>query len=247
MYDLAIVVPARRGSSRVANKSMLPFGTSRSLIEWKLRQLSEIIDPRRIYLSSEDDEFLAIAASLGVSQHKRDRRLATGHIAPMSDVITGVVADIPYAHIAWATVVCPLMGPQEYLSAFRRYQELVIDGPHDSLLGVNAMQEFFWFKGEPLNYRADSGHVYSQDLLPVCKVTNSLFMAPRASMLDWRYFFGPAPHLEPLSRLAGVDIDHMEDYQIARALYPVYVEAQHSVNGLADRIEWPPAAGRDSA
>ena len=39
-----------------------------------------------------------------------------------------------------------------------------------------------------------------------------------------RKSFGDNPVLQPLSKLAGVDIDHMEDYRIARALHAVYVE-----------------------
>lgn len=224
MYDLAIVVPVRRDSSRIPNKSMLPFGDCPSLLEWKLRQLMKVTDPARIYLSSEDDEFLGIAADLGISQHKRDRRLATGHIVPMSEVIVGVVEGIPHAHIAWCPIVCPLMAPNEYRQAFDNYEAQVISGPHDSLLGVNAMQEYFWFEGKPLNYRADSGHISSQDLPSVSKVTNSVYMAARKDILNWKYLVGQNPHLEPLSRLAGVDIDYMEDYQVARSLYALYAE-----------------------
>lgn len=243
MYDLAIVVPARRDSSRIPNKSMLPFGDSPSLIEWKLRQLTKVIDPARIYLSSEDDEFLAIAARLGVSRHLRDRRLATGHIVPMPEVITGIVEAIPHEHIAWCTVVCPLMPPQEYLRAFRRYHAGVIEGPFDSLLGVNVMKEYFWFEGKALNYQANRNHISSQDLPGVAKVTNSLYMSPREEILRRGYLVGDNPILEDLSRLSGVDIDYPEDYRFARALYALYVEDQLDTVNPATRIAWPPLTG----
>lgn len=240
MYDLAIVVPARRGSSRIPNKSMLPFGDSPSLIEWKLRQLVAVIDPARIYLSSEDEEFLSIAQKLGVSRHKRDLRLATGHIVPMAEVITGIVREIPHEHIAWCTVVCPLMPPQEYLTAFRRYDEGVINGSFDSLLGVNAMKEYFWFEGKALNYQANRNHVSSQDLPGVAKVTNSLYMSPRQDILDREYLVGSNPILQDLSRLSGVDIDYPEDYRFAQALYALYVEDRLDAVDPATWIAWPP-------
>lgn len=240
MYDLAVIVPVRRGSSRIENKSMLPFGDCSSLIEWKLRQLSTVIDARRIYLSSEDDEFLAIAAGLGVSQHKRDLRLATGHIVPMSEVITGVVREIPHEHIAWCTVVCPLMPPREYLGAFRRYQDQVIGGAFDSLLGVNVMKEYFWFDGRPLNYRADKDHKSSQDLVGVSKVTNSIYMSSRRNILDREYLVGPNPLLKSLSKLSGVDIDHLEDYRMACAMHSIYDKDCLSEIDYCDRISWPP-------
>lgn len=238
MYDLAVVVPARRGSSRIANKSMLPFADADSLIEWKLRQLIRVIDPARIFLSSEDDDFLAIAGRYGVSRHKRELRLAQDHIAPFRDVITGIVRDIPHAHIAWCTVVCPLMPPQEYLDAFRRYHDDVLCGGADSLLGVNLTKEYFWAANGPLNYQATRDHTISQDLPDWYKVTNSIYMCSKRDILRRNYFVGPNPVLHPLSKLSGVDIDYIEDYRIARALHAVYREDDLDSIDPATRIDW---------
>jgi CMP-N-acetylneuraminic acid synthetase len=239
MYDLAVIVPVRRGSSRISNKSMLPFGDAGSLIEWKLKQLVKVIDPWRIYLSSEDDEFLGLAKRFGVSCHRRELRLATDHIAPFRDVITGIVRDIPHDHIAWCTVVCPLMAPQEYLDSFRQYGADVIGGGHDSLLGVNLMKEYFWSRDGSLNYEATRNHTISQHLPDWFKVTNSIYMSPREDILRREYFLGPNPTFSQLSKLAGVDIDYIEDYRVARALHAIYAE-----DGLDDvtpetSIEWP--------
>lgn len=243
MYDLAVIVPVRRDSSRIANKAMLPFGGAGSLIEWKLRQLVRVIDPARLYLSSEDEEFLDIAERLGVSRHRRDRRLATAHIVPMSEVIAGVVSEIPHEHIAWCTVVCPLMPPGEYLRAFRAYREQVIEGSFDSLLGVNAMREYFWADGKALNYQANKAHISSQDLPALLKVTNSIYMSRRQDILDREYLIGDRPFMAELSRLSGVDIDYIEDYRIACALHALYVEDRLDAIDPALLIDWSRAAG----
>ncbi len=227
-FDLGIVVPVRRGSSRIAEKCLLPFGDQPSLIEWKLSQLTRVIDPARIYISSEDPEFLALAAKFGASAHKRSDYLSVGHKAAFSEVITGIVADIPHAHIAWATVVCPLMSPAEYRESFTAYRDQVLSGPKDSLLGVNMAKEFFWSRDGALNYQANRNHTISQELPDWFRVTNSLYMAPRDLILEREYFLGSDPILQELSRLAGIDIDYIEDYRIARALYEVYREAQSS-------------------
>jgi CMP-N-acetylneuraminic acid synthetase len=242
MYDLGIVIPVRKGSSRIANKSMLPFGGADSLIEWKLEQLVKVIDPWRIYLSSEDEEFLAIARRFGVSCHKRELRLATDHIAPFRDVITGIVRDIPHEHIAWCTVVCPLMAPQEYLDSFHLYHEAVVHGAHDSLLGVNLMKEYFWSREGSLNYEATRNHTISQNLPDWFKVTNSIYMSPRQDILRREYFLGPNPAFSQLSKLAGVDIDYIEDYRVARALHTIYHEDRLDALREDSLIHWPAAA-----
>ena len=230
--DLAVIVPVRRGSSRIAEKCLLPFGDQPTLIHWKLSQLTKVIDPAQIYVSSEDEEFLAIANQFGASCHKRARQLAVGHEAPFCDVITGIVREIEHAHIAWATVVCPLMTPREYAKAFATYRRKVVGGDKDSLLGVNPVQDYYWSDGSALNYRADKHHTVSQDLPQWYQVTNSLYMAPRDLILRREYFLGSDPMLFPLARLAGVDIDYIEDYRIARALYSVYEE-----DGLGEIVE----------
>lgn len=241
MYDLAVVVPVRRGSSRISNKSMLPFGDANSLIEWKLSQLVKVIDPWRIYLSSEDDEFLSMAKRFGVSRHKRELRLATDHIAPFRDVITGIVRDIPHEHIAWCTVVCPLMSPQEYLDSFQLYNDAVIVGDHDSLLGVNLMKEYFWSRDGSLNYEATRNHTISQLLPEWFKVTNSIYMCPKDDILLQEYFLGSNPALSQLSKLSGVDIDYIEDYRVARALHAIYEEDGLDKVSTDSLIHWPAA------
>lgn len=238
MYDLAVVVPARRGSSRIAEKCLLPFGDQPSLIEWKLAQLCQVIDPHRIYLSSEDAQFLSLGKRFGVSLHARDPRLAIGHEAAFSEVITGIIRDIPHDHIAWATVVCPLMSPAEYCTAFQAYEREVVYGAKDSLLGVNRAQEYFWSRAGALNYSANRDHTISQDLPEWFRVTNSLYMAPRSQMLARDYFLGDDPVLHELSKLAGIDLDYLEDYHIARALYALYREDGRGRLDPSSRIDW---------
>ncbi len=238
MFDLGVIVPVRRGSSRIAQKCALPFGEETSLIEWKLKQLLAVIDAERIYLSSEDEGFLEIGARLGVSLHQRARHLAVGHTAPFRDVITGITADIAHQHIAWCTVVCPLMPPREYCEAFRDYHEQVIGGAHDSLLGVLPEQEYVWSKQGPLNYEASRNHTISQDLPQWFKVTNSIYMAPRKLVLEREYFLGENPFLKPLSKLSSIDIDYLDDYRFARALYSIYVEDGLGELAEHQRMDW---------
>ncbi|WP_326524649.1 acylneuraminate cytidylyltransferase family protein [Sphingomonas sp.] len=238
MYDLAVIVPVRRGSSRIADKSMLPFGDQPSLIAWKLSQLVRVIDPARIYLSTEDAEFHAIGEEFGVSHHQRGDYLSVGHQAPFRDVITGIVRDIPHQHIAWATVVCPLMPPSEYLASFRAYHRQIVCGARDSLVGVNLLKEYFWAKDGALNYSATRDHTISQELPDWYKVTNSLYMSPREDILKREYFLGPNPVLQELSKLSGVDIDYIEDYRMARALYSVYAEDGMGAIDRDQAIDW---------
>lgn len=222
-FDLGVIVPVREGSSRIKDKVLLPFGDRLTLLEWKLDQLCRVLPPERIYVSTDSENLRRLAAPYGVRFHHRDPHLCRGHEATFSEVITGIVKDIPHAHIAWVTVVVPLMSPAEYHGGFQAYSEQVIQRKaHDSLFSANLVKEYLWWPDRPLNYQADRNHTISQNLPDIYRVTNGLYMRDRESILREGYFLGPNPFKFLVSKVAGVDIDVLEDFQIARSLRNIY-------------------------
>ena len=231
-YDLGVVIPVRLGSSRVTQKALLPVGSEKiSLLAWKIRQLKKVISSSNIYVSTEADVLKEIAIKEGVNVHNRDEYLADGHKASFSEVITGVVKDIPHEHIAWVTCVVPLMSPQEYLQGFREYKEHVIpeSTSFDSLVSVNLLKEYFWDDENPINYRADKKHTISQELPNIYRVTNGLYMSSKENIIENEYLLGKKPFKSCVSKIAGIDIDEYEDYEIARDLIGIYSDKEKRI------------------
>lgn len=221
--DISVVIPVREGSSRVREKIFLPFGDNTTLLDWKISQLKKVQRPDRIFLSSNSERVKEAARAHGVEFLPRNDYLSVGHQASFSEVITGVVQDIPTDHFAWVTVVVPLMSPAEYRSGFELYLEHVVDKQsHDSLVSVNLLKEYFWDKNGPLNYQADKNHTISQDLPDIYRVTNGLYMRSREQTLAEGYFLGPNPYMHQVGKMAGVDIDEFEDYEMALAMKAFY-------------------------
>ena len=221
--DLAVIVPVREGSSRIKDKVLLPFGEKLTLLEWKIQQLIQAISPDRIYVSTDSENLKALAVPFGVRIHDRDPHLCRGHEASFSEVITGIVKDIPHEHIAWVTVVVPLMSPADYQGGFLSYRENVIDRRQNaSLFSAHLVKEYLWWPDRPLNYQADRNHTISQHLPDIYRVTNGLYMRDRDSILRDGYFLGPNPFKHLVSKVAGIDIDVLEDFQIARSLRWLY-------------------------
>jgi CMP-N-acetylneuraminic acid synthetase len=221
--DIAVVIPVREGSTRVKAKVLLPFTDEYNLTEWKIRQIKEVLPSNQIYLSTNSKLLKSYAKKQGISVHHRDDYYCDGHTATFSEVITHIVSDIPYKHIAWVTVVVPLMSPEEYKNAFIMYLRSInrVNG-NDSLVSVNLLKEYLWNDDGPLNYRADKNHTYSQDLPNIYRVTNGLYMRDKKSILKDKYFLGTNPAMFPVSTIAGVDIDVQEEYDISRALLKLY-------------------------
>ena len=223
--NIGVVIPARLGSSRVKEKAILPFADT-NLLEWKIKQLKEIISEKNIFLSTESDKLKEIALKNDIQIHHRNFYLADGHKASFSEVITGIVKDIPFEHIAWVTAVVPLMSPQEYKNAFEKYLQFVVkEKINDSLFSANLLKEYFWDEDKPINYQANTNHTISQDLPNIYRVTNGLYMRDKKSILEEKYFLGKKPYKFLVSKIAGVDIDEMEDYRIAKDLLEIYKES----------------------
>ena len=224
MFDgLGVVIPVREGSSRVKNKVTLPFGDGPTLLEWKIKQLLQVLSPDQVFVSTDSDRLIELASNLSVSVHRRDPYLCRGHDASFSEVITGVAKHIPVKHLAWVTVVVPLMSPESYRAAFRCYFENVVKTKaNDSLVAVNLLKDYLWDNNGPLNYRADRQHTISQQLPDWYRVTNGLYMMPTADILETEYFLGKNPCRFIVPKVEGVDIDNWDDYEIAQSLLNLY-------------------------
>jgi CMP-N-acetylneuraminic acid synthetase len=222
---IVYAVLARIGSSRVYKKPLQKFGNT-TLIEWKVDQLKSIKNAK-ILVSSDSDEILDLVKGDRVEIHKRNKQYAQDHYSSFSDVIKHI-AEIAVGrfgediHIAFTYPVTPLMSTQDYNKANEEYEQNVINGSFDSLVAVNLLKEYLWDDNGPINYKADSTHMQSQLLPNIYKVTNSLYMAPASVMLEKNYFLGEKPYLFQTDKLSAVDIDTMEDLELARALMPLY-------------------------
>jgi len=179
----------------------------------------------RIFLSSNSENVKNTAHRMGVEFIERNDYLSTGHNATFSEVIKGVVKDIPTNHFAWVTVVVPLMKPSEYREGFESYINNVVESKeHDSLISVNLLKEYFWDDNGPINYQADKNHTISQELPNLYRVTNGLYMRSKEETLNEGYFLGKNPYRHVVGKISGVDIDEYEDYHMSLALKEFYDE-----------------------
>lgn len=234
MKDLIIVLPVRINSSRIKEKALQKFGDT-SLIEWKLNQLSEVVSSgalsaEQILVTTDSNDIIAFAKARGFRTHLRDEFYSNGHQASFSDLVAHIAEVVKstttYKHIAWTYCVTPFHGASLYEKCFKEYFEALNEG-YDSLVAVNKMLEYFWLESGPL-YSADKHHPYSQDLDPLYRVTNSLYIASVEVMLSCRYFLGYNVYKSIVPKIAGIDIDTYEDLEIARHMIPLYNFITHT-------------------
>ena len=73
---ITAVVAVRKGSQRVPNKNIKPFGDS-NLLEMKLKVLLQVKGIDEIVVNSDCDDMLDIGRQYGTKTHKRDEKIKT--------------------------------------------------------------------------------------------------------------------------------------------------------------------------
>jgi N-acylneuraminate cytidylyltransferase len=216
--DIVAVVPVREGSSRIKEKVLRPFHDGKSLTEWKVEQLIDVLPPNQIYVSTESQKIIDQVLKYDVKIHHRDDYLSVGHQAPFNEVITGIIKDIPGKYIAWITAVVPLMRPNEYKTAFEKFLDNCIGESRntDSLVTVNLLKEYLWKEDGPLNYEANKNHTISQNLPNIYRVTNGLYMRSKNEILKDEYFLGKNPYFHIVDKFSGIDIDEWDDFELSQ-------------------------------
>ncbi len=213
--SITAVVPVRQGSRRLKNKNVAPFAGTNLLVN-KLNQLKQVKEIDNIVVSSDSDLMLAMAESQGVGTHKRAPEFCDEKTKTFGEVVAHVCENVPGDHILWATCTAPLVYPKHYREAIHLYHQALAEG-YDSLVSMEMIKRYLWDDNGPLNYELGIKHVPSQQLPPLYIVTDGILLAPRAKMIEWKYFHGSHPYRYILDKRTSVDIDDGLDLAQARA------------------------------
>jgi pseudaminic acid cytidylyltransferase len=213
---MVAIVPARKFDSQIHNKNILDFGGSNLLVH-KIRQLKRVGEISRIIVSSDDLQYLEMARLEGVDTQLRPKEYSD-ETAEFGDFVEYMVNGIDANHIVWASPTSPLVDEVDFSSSINIYFGKI--GPdYDSLISVTQITRHLLDSNGPLTFRF-SGSQRNSSLLPTLyRFTNGISIAPRKSMLKWRYNWGFMPYQFHLSSIKSVDVCTMVDYDLARMLY----------------------------
>jgi CMP-N-acetylneuraminic acid synthetase len=227
---VAMFLPCRAGSERLADKNTRPFaGRSGGLLAHKLDQLATTRSLDTVVVDSNDPIVLELARARQNTWpthstlliHERPDHLGRPDTTT-DDLIAYALASVPCDTLAWTHVTSPFVDAQTYddaLTAFAARDP----ARHDSLMLVLRLQTFLWQASPtptPLNYAPTPLRwPRTQDLAPTFEVNSGLFVVPHAVGLARRDRIGDTPILYEVDRMTGLDIDHLTDFQLAESWY----------------------------
>ena len=209
------VVPAREYDAHMPGKNVLPFNGTNLLVH-KIRQLKKIFSPENIHVSSESPEYLRFATDEGVAADIRPMEFSSPE-ARFGDFVHHVASSLTCEHILWASPTSPLVDEHEFERAIGRYFQIIHEG-YDSLITTNKLKRFLLDENGPLNFRFNIQERAATKLPVLFEFVNGIVIAPRESMVNWRYNWGLMPYKMQLQPHKIVDICNKAEYRFASFL-----------------------------
>lgn len=222
MSKVSAFLPCRKGSQRIKNKNIKPFGgIEGGLVRIKLLQLAKANSIEKIYLSTNDNEIIKIAQELNIHNLIIDQRpeyLCTSETTT-DELIKYVPKLINSDHILWTHVTSPFIDEVIYEKAIEEYFLAIYEKRYDSLMSVTKLKKFIWNDNEPINYNRDENKwPFTQSIKPLYEVNSGIFLSSRENYQEFNDRIGLTPLYYELDSLKSFDIDWEEDFIIAEAI-----------------------------
>ncbi len=224
--ELVAFLPCRAGSQRVPLKNTRQFDPDgRSLFDIKLAQLINCPDIDRIVVSTNDE---AIKSATRAAISGSERRIQLDHrpdtlcssSTSTDEVVRYAATIIRKGHILWTHVTSPFVDTDDYSDIIQRYFAARAAGKHRSLMTVTKLQGFIWNDTGPINYdRAIEKWPRTQTLAPLYEVNSAAFITEAAAMARIGDRITDDVLMYPLSKSKAVDIDDMDEFHLAMALF----------------------------
>lgn len=206
------VVPMKLNNRRLPQKNTRSFTNGKPLCYYILHTLlqSKKIDEVYVYCSNEDiKEFIPE----DVHYLKRSTSLDQD-TTKMNEVLQSFAKDVP----ADIYVMTHTTAPFITVESIEKGLDVVVSGEYDSAFAAKKLQDFLWKDGKPFNYQLDN-IPRTQDLPPLYEETSGFYIYKNEVMTKLNRRIGDKPYIVEVSEIESTDIDELEDFLIADAIY----------------------------
>lgn len=206
------IVPMKLNNKRLPQKNTKSFTNGKPLCYYILSTLLSIdeIDEIYVYCSNPDiKEFIPE----GIKFLKRPTSLDQD-ATKMNEVLQSFASEV-FADIY---VMTHTTAPFISAESIKKGLVAVKGGEYDSSFAAKKLQDFLWKDGKPFNYELDN-IPRTQDLSPLYEETSGFYIYKREVMTKLNRRIGNKPYIVEVSEIESVDIDEIEDFIIADAIF----------------------------
>ncbi|MFT3770376.1 MAG: acylneuraminate cytidylyltransferase family protein [Minicystis sp.] len=217
--DLCALLIIKAHSARVPGKNFRVLG-DRPLFRWIVDLLLGMPEIDRVVIDTDARRELG---ALGLVEsprlHLRDRRpeLRGDHVTA-NTLLADLLPAVPARVYLMTHVTNPFLTAATIRAALARFREAIARGEADALLSVNEHRaRFFHANGDPLNHDPAALRP-TQDLAPIYEENSNLYLFTAESFAKSGTRNGSRPLLFPTPKHESLDIDDLDDWQLAERI-----------------------------
>tara|TARA_Y100000592_G_scaffold67488_1_gene104856 strand:+ start:5003 stop:5671 length:669 start_codon:yes stop_codon:yes gene_type:complete len=216
----AAFIPIKSNSERVKGKNFRLF-LGKPLYQHIIQHALEAKCFEKIYVDTDSKEIQEYCASLSVSTIQREPALVRND-ANGNDLLSHHYDLYPdYDCYAQLFATAPLLKPETINSCIRkmhlRYHNADDTSGFDSILTGTTESGWFWYNGQPVNFRPGI-LPRSQDATGPFKESTGLYAILGSSLRKYRCRTGAKPILSEISQLEAIDLDTEQDFRLAEII-----------------------------
>ena len=213
----ACFIPIKEHSERIPGKNFRLL-CGHKLYECILEHVIEANCFDKIFVDTNSSEIKSYALEKGISVIDRLDFLAKD-TANGNDLLihhSDLYHDFDYYFQLFATA--PFLQGKTISTCA---EKLLSSAEYDSVFTATQDNGFYWFNGQPVNYRLGI-LPRSQDMVPIVEETTGLYGISTGVLDKYRCRIGKNPYVQIVSKFEAVDINTEDDLKIAELIGKAY-------------------------
>lgn len=209
---IVAVVPIKLNNRRLPQKNTKTFTNGKPLCYYVLSTLLKIEEIQEVYVYCSNPDIRKYIPE-GVRYLQRSESLDLDS-TKMNEVLRNFATDINADIYVMSHTTAPFISKE----AIQKGIQAVKAGEYDSAFAAKKLQDFLWSKGKPFNYHLDA-IPRTQDLPVLFEETSGFYIYRREIITEKFRRIGENPYIVEVGEIESIDIDEMEDFIIADAVY----------------------------
>lgn len=212
---IVAVVPMKLNNRRLPQKNTKPFTNGKPLCYYILNTLLKCKKISEVYVYCSNEEIKDFIPS-GVKYLKRSESLDQD-TTKMNEVLKAFSSEVDSDIYVMTHTTAPFIS----VESIEKGIEAVVNGNYDSSFAAKKLQDFLWKDGVPFNYSLDM-IPRTQDLPALYEETSGFYIYKKGVIQEMNRRIGDNPFIVEVGEIESIDIDELEDFMIADAIYNFY-------------------------
>lgn len=209
---IVAVVPMKLNNRRLPQKNTKAFTNGRPLCYYILSTLLKITEIEEVYVYCSNPDIKGYIPD-GVKYLKRSEMLDQD-TTKMNEVLKAFAKDVPADIYVMTHTTAPFISE----ISIKKGLDAVVSEKFDSSFAAKKLQDFLWRDGVPFNYDLEN-IPRTQDLPPLYEETSGFYIYRENVINEMGRRIGNKPYIVEIGEVESIDIDELEDFMIADAIY----------------------------